>query len=785
MSVGLFDTAFLSSLRRSSECAVPSVDLSGLNFHWVPDQGPHNLIIYPYLDASSQLLTTPDEVLFHITVSNMDTSDFSYTVLNNTTATGGLGIDGALGWDASSPTERVASRDQLNTNHSLNSAAVWTLDPVSGLSVFEECTPGGLFVDVTPFVQCSDGTLKADTAQGWSDQKPSTCPPCGRPDITIHSWSGGWADTGSGYDLMVGANVTENSSVTGYWVTFMFDEEASGGIDISPDYAGSWTYQATDTVNTSGAGVQFWGKLITHAELGAGFNISDHVPEIKNYSRCDGVHPMWKVFVYPVKDCESNGVRYHQLLTSLGTPLMYDEGINVNLCWSPPAPHSGRWTVEDCEGNQLKIQLPSGSDIGLGIPVRYNDPAGSGAVLCTTTVGEDWTGSADLTLTSYSAGGAACDCSTCLTYADLGTVTPSHNGQWYSPPVGGYHSDPSFNIDSALGPAVQLVIESKLEGRPAADSVVKIYGQSTNANGTYQTAGYIAHLYSGTDCFINADEDLTFRLRVDCGAVSGGSWSTVSSTFGPWQTININHQSAGQQCATSGGDNYTATDCQGGGSIVLTDSSSYGFSVGDYVDYYLNDGSGPLCAEITGNTSASADGDLYGGTYTDCTDCTDQNGIALYEVTDCNDGSVSIVVDDAYNSPSIGDVVEWYDDVNGDVHCGTVTDSISSGSSVGYLSYAYTDCTDCNSANGNPGGGGGSTFQTWGVATCNSDTVELVTDEYVSGGGVGDYIGYYDDQGNMSCGEIVIDQGMMAESNRWIDIGGYYDCPDCNSYYGL
>ena len=278
---------------------------------------------------------------------------------------------------------------------------------------------------------------------------------------------------------------------------------------------------------------------------------------------------------------------------------------------------------------------------------------------------------------------------------------------------------------------------------------------------------------------------MTFRLRVDCGAVSGGSWSTVSSTFGPWQTININHQSAGQQCATSGGDNYTATDCQGGGSIVLTDSSSYGFSVGDYVDYYLNDGSGPLCAEITGNTSASADGDLYGGTYTDCTDCTDQNGIALYEVTDCNDGSVSIVVDDAYNSPSIGDVVEWYDDVNGDVHCGTVTDSISSGSSVGYLSYAYTDCTDCNSANGNPGGGGGSTFQTWGVATCNSDTVELVTDEYVSGGGVGDYIGYYDDQGNMSCGEIVIDQGMMAESNRWIDIGGYYDCPDCNSYYGL
>lgn len=767
------------------ECALPANAMTfvGLGDDW-QSQSQNTTSVWPYVYAD-EAATAPG-VLIHLTASWNNTDGWAYTVFDNTTATGGLGINGATGIATNGIEQVVTPGDiQMTTLGDISTGLL--IDQIATAAKgtgFNECDSGVLNIRMTPFVECSDGTLFTDglaQSQSWAMSAP--CPPCDRPDFSVISFGGGWVDNGAGYDLTVQANGTENNSIDGYWVTLMVDEEASGGIDIVEDLTGAQTYLATTTVGNGQGHVQF-GKLLTLPELVAGFNFSDHIPAIKDYSQCDSnSYPNWKVYAYPVVDCAADGVRYLEILNWNNQPAMYAEGINEPLCWTPPTPHHGRWVAENCEGVQIKIQFPSGADVGVGIPVRYNDPAGSGATLCTTTVGEDWTGTADLTLSAsgYSLGGGACDCNTCLTYGELGTVTTSHSGQWYSQPVGGYHSDPSFNIDSAIGPAVQLVIESKLEGRPAADSVVKIYGQTNNPNGTYQTAGYIAHLYSGDGCFTNADEQLTYRLRVDCGAVSGGSWSTVSNTFGPWQTITIDHDSAGHQCPPSGGNNLTATDCQGG-SVVLTDSSGYGYTAGDFVDYYLNDGTGPLCAEITGTTSASADGDLYGGSYSDCDDCLSQNGLALYEVTDCNDGSVAVLDDSGYNAPSVGDVVEWYD-TNSNTNCGTITAALSSGTSVGSVGYSYSTCSECNSTNGT--GGGGSTFQTWGVATCNSDTVVMVSDEYYYASGVGDYLAYYDNNGNYYCGEIITDEGMQSQQTLYADFGGFTDCAECISYYGL
>ena len=874
--MNLTNPAFVALLNRrpnntgSEECDLPSnaLLLTGLDVNW---ERPFttNYEIRARLFATSA--SAAPNVFIHATASWASESDYNFSVLNNTTATGGLGINGATGrldneqvFEASDLTAIDSGTGNTGLSVSaLSYAARQIAAPTAPHTAHAtyECDTGPLYLKLTPFIQCGSGLI-AGTSQQTTVNFTPFCPPCPRPSFTVNSFVAYWQSASSGYDLYVSAQITENNTITGYWTTFAFDEAWSGGNnDWAAAWEGRWTYGHTTTPSPNPQGWNTWGKLLTLAELQAGYNISDQVSALKNYSECNPLFkPDWRVYIWPVVDCATDSVRYwpaDPVYTNI--PEMYKQvDQDPNLCWTPPTPHHGRWVVEDCSGNQLKVQFPSGTNVGLNIPVRYNDPAGSGTQLCRTTVTEDWTGSADLTLSSgnYWLGGAVCcppptsyyfftltNCSTsasinatdpsgyapsvgdvvevtpsggsavCATVVSSGTsatdpqttitgtftdcgecnatnfcMTPSDfsmtlSGGSYAGGTG-YHNTVQITqagTANAVNIETQLTLETKLGGRAASDVTLSSFGQVT---GLSISSGSIVFAYDGSSCYTAASENLAYRLKVECGDNSTGSWVTHSTSYSSWSSLSVNHASAGQQCS-SGGSNFEVTDCNDSSTTIIDDSGGYGIQVGDFVDWYDNSGNGPFCGEVTASSSGTATGSAYGGTYMDCADCTSSNGLTLYEVTDCNSSTTYIVSDPSSYTPYTGDIV-YFLHTNGTDVCAEVTNEGVAGTSVGEIQNTYTTCSDCNTdyglGGGGGGGGGGGYIRT---TTCDGTMTHLLDDVAGINPSVGDVISYYDSlYTTVYCGTVtaINESGTPMYETSY---GPYNDCDDCNSNEGL
>jgi hypothetical protein len=335
----------------------------------------------------------------------------------------------------------------------------------------------------------------------------------------------------------------------------------------------------------------------------------------------------------------------------------------------------------------------------------------------------------------------------------------------------------------AINQHTKVTLEHKLGGRAAADHLFSDFGAVTSTQG-FLPSNNLLHAHDGSGCFNSATESLEYRLKVECGDKSSGSWVTASTTYTAWATLQVDHAANSAQCAAAG-SNFVVTDCNTGATAIIDDSGGYGVAVGDFVNWYDSSGNGPFCGELTSASSGTATGSAYGGIYTDCANCNSTNYLTLYEVTDCNSSTTYILDDSGGYAPTTGDIVYFSDSSGNDV-CATVTTVGVSGTAVGTISSTYSDCSSCNSdySLGGSGGGGGGSGSYIEVQNCADSSTHIVDDYSGISPSVGDVISYYDTNWtNVYCGTVTA-TGVSGTANYYLS-SSYYDCDECNNYEGI
>tara|TARA_B100000674_G_scaffold110828_1_gene82054 strand:- start:39 stop:1226 length:1188 start_codon:yes stop_codon:yes gene_type:complete len=367
------------------------------------------------------------------------------------------------------------------------------------------------------------------------------------------------------------------------------------------------------------------------------------------------------------------------------------------------------YDMEDCADGTTFVGRSTTSGLSVGASFSYgavSDPD------CAKITGANSTASSGTDfLSTYT------DCCGCMEAnkcrGTSGFSTPTTGSGAYA--SGNYEHVITVQITPAPGvPSAYVIneftkvtVEADLGGRSAASVVLSDFGTSTSTYPSGATATlYHAYDDSSNQCFTSATETLRWRLKVECGSWGGSAVTSCSSAYTTWQSATIDHATAGEQCATA--SNFEVTDCTSGSTAIIDDSGGYGIQVGDFVDWYDNSGGGPFCAEVTATSSGTATGSAYGGTYADCADCNSSNGLggggggggSYIEATDCNSGATHIIDDYAGISPSVGDVISYYDLGYVQVFCGTVTSTSASGPHAFETSNWYYDCAECNSYEG-------------------------------------------------------------------------------------
>lgn len=432
------------------------------------------------------------------------------------------------------------------------------------------------------------------------------------------------------------------------------------------------------------------------------------------------------------------------------------------------------FTLTNCStGGSVTATDPSSFAPSVGDVVAVTPSGGSAVCATVASSGTSSTDPATTITATFSSCGNCNATNFCHVPSDF---SMSLSGGSYS--GSGYHNTVQVAASGSLAAVnieTKLTLESKLGGRAASDVVLSSFGQVT---GLSISSGSISFTYDGSSCFNSATENLEYRLKVECGDNSTGSWVTHSTSYSSWSSTSVDHATASQQC--SGGTLFQVTDCFDSSTHLVEDSSSYGVGSGDLVDFY-DSSSTQRCGTITAtNQGGSANGayiNWHG--YSSCQNCANNNSITnpqLYTVTDCNNPSTTYVVDDTASSlfPSTGDVVDVYLN-SGSYICTTVTGT-TTGTAVGSIQSTYSTCVNCLISNG---------LQQHLVTDCNSSATHIVHDSSGMVSSVGDVISYYDKATSSTyyCGTVTT---MNVTGTALYEYSsGYNDCTECNSNEGL
>jgi len=314
-------------------------------------------------------------------------------------------------------------------------------------------------------------------------------------------------------------------------------------------------------------------------------------------------------------------------------------------------------------------------------------------------------------------------------YGSLEKNGCTNSFQWFSPTFEWYYytnctaptlTAPNLRIDwagsasagwtpSLISETASVTLNADIHIRLTQGSYNLLYGNAAASDeaiisiGDIQNGYDLSTLDSSLSNLANCQQNINLTARIvpviDCNHGTP-NWP-ISKV---WDFAE--EESATATAANCVGTNIDATDCTSGATVTLNDPNSYGANVGDVVSWYDGNAATYACGTVTSTTStASVSFGIDSSGFADCADCNSSNGLGggggggtNFEVTDCNDGSIW-VLNDAYGySPSIGDVVDWYDPSTGYPHCGTITANTADPEST-YISYTHSDCTDCNDYN--------------------------------------------------------------------------------------
>lgn len=355
------------------------------------------------------------------------------------------------------------------------------------------------------------------------------------------------------------------------------------------------------------------------------FIYSDCCTCMKTHKVCRGATG-WLGFTTPTSSSETyaSGNFEHVVTTQIspspGVPSLYviDENTKVTV----EADLGGRSAVPVVlsDFGTVTSTYPSGGQATIYHP--YDDSANQ----CFTAATEQlrwrlkvecgiWNGSAitscSITYTnwetkqiSHANAGEQCSGSSCHVPSDF---SMSLSGGSYA--AGGYHNAVQVSASGSLSGVnseTKLTLETKLGGRAATDVVLSDFGQTT---GLSISSGSISFAYDGSGCFNSATENLEYRLKVECGDNSSGSWVVVSTTYTAWSTFQVDHATNNEQCSGGGGGSnnvYFAFPCSGNGWDGYSSSCQTWSSLGTGVPIDVassNDSSGSFSCTQTNNST--------------------------------------------------------------------------------------------------------------------------------------------------------------------------------------
>ena len=352
------------------------------------------------------------------------------------------------------------------------------------------------------------------------------------------------------------------------------------------------------------------------------------------------------------------------------------------------------FTLTNCStGGSVTATDPSSFAPSVGDVVAVTPSGGSAVCATVASSGTSSTDPATTITATFSSCGNCNATNFCHVPSDFSMTL---SGGSYS--GSGYHNTVQVTASGSLAAVnieTQLTLETKLGGRAASDVALSSYGQVT---GLSISSGSISFTYDGSSCFNSATENLEYRLKVECGDNSAGSWITHSTSYSSWSSTSVDHATASQQC--SSGSNFVVTDCNSGATAIIDDSGGYGVSVGDFVDWYENSSGSYFCGELTASSSGTAAGSVN-GTYSTCVNCLSAYGMQQHLVTDCNSSATHIVTDSSGMVYSVGDVISYSDKATySTYYCGTVTTMNVTGTALYEISSGYDNCTECTSSEG-------------------------------------------------------------------------------------
>ena len=167
----------------------------------------------------------------------------------------------------------------------------------------------------------------------------------------------------------------------------------------------------------------------------------------------------------------------------------------------------------------------------------------------------------------------------------------------------------------------KVTVETALGGRAVETILLSDFGVVTD---TYPSGvqGTITHAWTTAGCFDAGSETLTYRLKVECGSISTGSWVSCKTTYTDWDSLSINHitgygGSGNKQCTPL----YEVNHCVGGGTSIIDDINGLGIAANDFVSFSV--GGVNICGIVsqvhTGSQARVATVDHAG--YQDCAAC--------------------------------------------------------------------------------------------------------------------------------------------------------------------
>ena len=274
-------------------------------------------------------------------------------------------------------------------------------------------------------------------------------------------------------------------------------------------------------------------------------------------------------------------------------------------------------------GQSTSSSLSAGITVSYGVAPPYEcaalnggDPSATGQHLDTRAI--------------YHEHNDCCDCNSSFTCRDAagfargisnGYPTYGQNGLdvdfWVQ-----VHPQSGVPSDYKIFQHTKVSVETTLGGRAVETALISDFGVVTDcvSNGCQVT---MTHGWAGMDtCFDVGAETLTYRIKVECGDVSTGSWVSCSTTYSDWNSVLIDHitgygGSGNQQCTPL----YEVNHCTGGGTSILDDVNGIGIAANDVVVWSV--GGVNICGTVsqvhTGSQARVAT--VSNSSYQDCAAC--------------------------------------------------------------------------------------------------------------------------------------------------------------------